>query len=68
MRIKLNGKEEETQATTVEALLKSKNIEPRMVAVEVRSQMVERSQYAETLLHEGDSIEFLFFMGGGANR
>ena len=65
MRVKINGKPEEVQEVTVLGLLKSKNVDLRMVAVEVNSELVERDQYEVTALKEGDEVEFLYFMGGG---
>lgn len=65
MRVKINGKSEEIHEATVLDLLKSKNVEPRMVAVEVNSELIERNHYETTFLKEGDEIEFLYFMGGG---
>ncbi len=67
MRIRINGKEANTDATSVLDVLKEKNVEPRMVAVEVNSRMVERDDYATTQLKDGDELEFLYFMGGGLN-
>jgi len=67
MKVKVNGKVEEIEENmSVLDLLKSKNVEPRMVAVEVNSRMIEREEYATTVLKEGDEIEFLYFMGGGS--
>lgn len=66
MRIKINGKQEEVQETTLSDLLKAKNIEPRMVTVELNAKMVDRSSLDQTRIREGDEIEFLFFMGGGS--
>jgi sulfur carrier protein len=66
MQVTLNGKPEEIQGTTVLDLLKIKNIDPQMVAVELNAQMVEREHVATTALKEGDRVEFLFYMGGGA--
>ena len=68
MRIKINGKQEETQEPTLFDLLKAKNIEPRMVTVELNSKMVDRSTLSSTRIQEGDEIEFLFFMGGGVSQ
>ena len=65
MRVKINGKPEEVQESTLLGLLKSKNVDLRMVAVEVNSELVERDQYEVTALKEGDEVEFLYFMGGG---
>lgn len=65
MQLKINGKSEEFSGGSVLDLLKTKKIEPQMVAVEVNDSMVEREQLAMTQLKEGDRLEFLFYMGGG---
>jgi sulfur carrier protein len=65
MQIKINGKSEEIQAATVLDVLKVKNIEPRMVAVELNESMVDRESLGATPIREGDHLEFLFYMGGG---
>jgi sulfur carrier protein len=65
MQVKINGKSEEVQSGTVLDLLKTKKIEPQMVAVEVNDKMLERDHLATTHLNEGDQVEFLFYMGGG---
>jgi sulfur carrier protein len=65
VQVKINGKPEEIQSGTVLDLLKAKNIEPQMVAVEVNDKVLERDDLAATHLNEGDQVEFLFYMGGG---
>ena len=65
MQVKINGKMENIQGGTILDLLKAKNIEPQMVAIEVNDAMLERNHLATTTLKEGDQIEFLFYMGGG---
>jgi len=65
MQIKINGKPEEIQAQTVLDLLKAKEIEPQMVSVELNATMLDRDDFSTTGLKEGDTLEFLFFMGGG---
>ena len=65
MQVKINGKAEEIQDATVLDLLKTKKIEPQMVAVEVNDKMLERDHLATTRINEGDQVEFLFYMGGG---
>ena len=65
MKIKINGKTEEIQAHTVIELLRAKDIEPQMVSVELNSKILDREAYSTTGLKDGDSLEFLFFMGGG---
>lgn len=66
MQVKLNGKIEQIAENNVLGLLQSKNIEPRMVSVEVNEVLLDRSVYDKTTLKDGDQIEFLYFMGGGA--
>jgi len=65
MQLKVNGKSEEFPGGSVLDLLKTKKIEPQMVAVEVNDSMIEREGLATTQLKEGDRLEFLFYMGGG---
>jgi sulfur carrier protein len=65
MVVKINGKSEDVQGATVLDLLKAKNIDPHMVAVELNSTMLERDQLGAAAVKEGDSLEFLFYMGGG---
>jgi len=65
MQVKINGKSEEVPGGTVLDLLKTKKIEPQMVAVEINDKVLERDYLATTRLNEGDQVEFLFYMGGG---
>lgn len=53
---------------TVAQLIVDENVEtPQYVTVTVNDEFVESGAFAETVLHEGDSIEFLYFMGGGSD-
>lgn len=65
MQVKINGKSEEVHGATVLDVLKAKNIDPHMVAVELNSAMLERDHLAMTPVKDGDQLEFLFYMGGG---
>ena len=65
MQVTINGKAEEVSGGSVLDLLKARNIEPQMVAVEVNDRMVERTHLGTTHLKDGDQVEFLFYMGGG---
>ena len=38
---------------------------PEMVSVEYNGEMLERDTFDTTQVKEGDSVEFLYFMGGG---
>lgn len=65
MNLTINGKPEEVTGSTISDILKLKDIDPHMVAVELNSQIIERDQLPTTTLKDGDKLEFLFFMGGG---
>ena len=65
MRLKVNGKFEEFEKGTVTDLLLSKKIEPQMVSVELNNKILDRNNFKESVLKEGDVLEFLFYMGGG---
>lgn len=66
IEVEVNGKKEEVeQGKTVQALLEERKINPRAVAVEVNSKLIEAEKYETTVLNNGDQIEFLYYMGGG---
>lgn len=65
MVITVNGKPEDIQTSVLLDLLRAKQIEPQMVAVELNDVMIERDRLDSTPLKEGDRVEFLFYMGGG---
>lgn len=51
--------------TTVAALLTSLGLGDTLVAVERNEEVVPRAKHAATLLHEGDRVEVVHFVGGG---
>jgi sulfur carrier protein len=66
MQLTINGKVENLEVSTVMDVLKTKDIDPQLVAVEVNTQMIDQENLGTTSLKEDDKLEFLFFMGGGA--
>jgi sulfur carrier protein len=68
MKLFINGKEEQaSDDLTVVQLLKEKNVEmPDMVTVELNGKILKREQFETTKVKENDKVEFLYFMGGGA--
>ena len=51
----------------VTELLAKENVQmPDMVSVEVNGDFLERDQFDTTSVKDGDKVEFLYFMGGGA--
>ena len=68
IRIVVGGESREiAEGTTIAALLKLENVEmPEYVSVSVNEEIVTRESHALRTLSDGDEIEFLYFMGGGA--
>ena len=66
MQLTINGKVESLEVSTVADVLKVKEIDPQLVAVEVNTQIIDQENLGITSLKENDKLEFLFFMGGGA--
>ena len=66
MQLTINGKVENLEVSTVMDVLKAKDIDPQLVAVEVNTDMIDQENLGATSLKEDDKLEFLFFMGGGA--
>ncbi len=46
-------------------LLEALELSRGRVAVEVNRELVRRSEFGETALHEGDKVEVVHFVGGG---
>lgn len=66
MIIFLNGEEHQIEAgTNVTTLVSSLVADPRGVAIERNRMIVMKSQWDQTILSEGDQLEFVQFVGGG---
>ena len=67
MKLIVNGKETEfnTGLTVSELLVEQKVKMPDMVSVELNGEILRRSAFEDTVLNDGDHVEFLYFMGGG---
>ena len=63
----IGGERREIQeGTTVAQLLVLENVEmPEYVSVSVNEQFVQKESFSTTVLHDGDVVEFLYYMGGG---
>jgi sulfur carrier protein len=67
MRLKINGEDvENIKAATVQELLEDLKITVGRVAVEVNMVIVRRTEYAQFRLNDGDVVEIVNFVGGGA--
>ena len=67
MNITVAGvKKEVSDGITVAQLIVDEKVEtPEYVTVTVNDEFLENTRFEETVLSEGDNIEFLYFMGGG---
>lgn len=67
IRVQLNGREREVPAgLSVRALLESLALDPRLVVVERNREIVARARYDDVQVVEGDRLELVHFVGGGA--
>jgi thiamine biosynthesis protein ThiS len=67
--ITLNGEPFEIdQPLSVADLLARLAIDARRVAVEHNLEILRRNLFADTLVHDGDRIEIVNFVGGGEGR
>ncbi|MBQ8020024.1 MAG: sulfur carrier protein ThiS [Paludibacteraceae bacterium] len=66
-KIIVNGEYQEVELPlTVSDLIKSNNVfQPEMVSVQVNEEFVEREDFDTLQIKENDSVDFLYFMGGG---
>lgn len=51
--------------TSVTSFLAEYGIDPRIVAVEHNGIVLDREQFAETVLRDGDQVEVVRMIGGG---
>ena len=67
MNITVAGvKKEVAEGLTVAQLIENENVEnAQYVTVTINEDFVDNDKFAETVLHDGDAVEFLYFMGGG---
>jgi sulfur carrier protein len=66
MDLIINGEPQQMPAPlSVAALLESRGLSGKRVAVEKNGEIVAKSRHAETLLAAGDRIEIVVAVGGG---
>lgn len=66
-KIVVNGENQDVQLPlTVAGLIKLNNVlQPEMVSVQVNEEFVDKAEFDTLQLKENDSVDFLYFMGGG---
>ncbi len=67
MRVTINDSVTEVpDGLTIEELLTHQKVKmPEMVSVQINGTILKREEFATTRVHENDSVDFLYFMGGG---
>lgn len=68
MSIQINGQQKDVPAgLSVTQLIAHEMIkQPLMVTVEYNGDILDRELFDTTVVKDGDEVEFLYFMGGGA--
>jgi thiamine biosynthesis protein ThiS len=64
--ITLNGKRHEAgDSTRLDALVDSLGLEHEHTVVERNGDIIERDRFGDIVLHDGDAVEIVRFVGGG---
>ena len=68
MKITVNEEQQDVrEGINISELIKENNVaQPEMVSVQLNEEFVDRDDFEATVLKEGDVVDFLYFMGGGA--
>ena len=68
MKLAVNGEtlELEQPVNLNELLVVVKADQPEYVTVQLNGEFVDHSGFEDTFVKDGDTVEFLYFMGGGA--
>jgi sulfur carrier protein len=68
MTLTINGEERVfDDAPTLASLIEKLGMKQDRVAVELNRDIVQREQWATTVLASGDRLEIVHFVGGGSN-
>lgn len=67
MQIQVNGEQRDCRAgATIGDLLRELDIKRERVAVELNLEILDRNEFDQRGLKEGDRVEIMSFIGGGA--
>lgn len=67
INITINGKKEEFSGElSILELLDKKNIKKEVVTIELNNNIIDKNKYDSTVVKDGDVLEFVYYMGGGA--
>lgn len=67
MKVQINGALTDLRdgLSISELLVEHKVQMPDMVSVELNGEILNRANFPQTQVRDGDRVEFLYFMGGG---
>lgn len=63
--VTVNGQQFDVAGQTLSQYLATTDYNPQRIAIELNGDIVLKSQYEQTVLSEGDSMEVVTFVGGG---
>jgi len=63
--VKINGESFDISGKSIEKYLLDAGYDTKRVAVELNGDILPKSQYGNTTLGDGDSVEVVSFVGGG---
>lgn len=68
MTVIVNGEEKQIEdRAAVADLVSALRLKPERLAIEVNRRIVRRADWPSTTLAEGDKVEIVHFVGGGAH-
>ena len=66
IQVHVNGKEREVRSgLSVHQLVKSFDLNPLLIVVELNREILTRDQFKDVQVSEGDAVELVHFVGGG---
>ncbi len=66
IQVQVNGKEREVRSgLSVHELVESFDLNPLLIVVELNREILDRDQFKDVLVSEGDAVELVHFVGGG---
>ena len=67
INVTVNGKPRQVEEpTTIDAFLKTLDVNPRQVAVALNGEVVPRRDWPRTTIGDGDTVEIVRAVGGGS--
>ncbi len=66
IQVRVNGKEREVRSgLSVHELVESFDLNPLLIVVELNREILNRDQFKDVEISDGDAVELVHFVGGG---